>query len=252
MVSYRFIYSIWYCTNSYIIFYQFVFCIVPIPISYHTDSYCIVPICISYHTDMYHIVLICILPMVLLPWKWTSNWEIWGNWPMSLTFLVVQFNFNLLLGQDSVQSVQWSMTWAKPCHWEIWGNWPMSLTFFVEKFNSNLLLGQASVHSVQWSMTWVKRLPPLSCSSILVVATPSELFLRSLFIWRQLSFERCSNLWGSLWPTILQLNTIGFRLNWLILTMLCHAELLTILQWACSSLQCWLMHTVKFFWLLIN
>ena len=178
MVSYRFIYSIWYCTNSYIIFYQFVFCIVPIPISYHTDSYCIVPICISYHTDMYHIVLICILPMVLLPWKWTSNWESWGNWPMSLTFLVVQFNSNLLLGQDRLQSVQWSMTRAM-C------------------------------------------LSSLSCLSTLVVATPSELFLSSLFFWRQLSFEICSNLRGSLRPPILQLNTIGFKLDWLILTIFC-------------------------------
>ena len=142
--------------------------------------------------------------MVLLPWKWTSNWESWGNWPMSLTFLVVQFNSNLLLGQDRLQSVQWSMTRAM-C------------------------------------------LSSLSCLSTLVVATPSELFLSSLFFWRQLSTERCSNLWGSFWPPILQLSTISFRLDWLILTMLCHAELLTILQCACSSLQCWLMHTVKFF-----
>ena len=191
---------------------------------------------------MYHIVLICILPMVLLPWKWTSNWEIWGNWPMSLNFLVVQFNFNLLLGQDSVQSVQWSMTWAKPCHWEIWGNWPMLLTFFVVQFNSNLLPGQASVHSVQWSMTWAKCLPPLSCSSTLVVATSLALFLSSIFIWRQLSFERCSNLWGSLWPhnPSSSFNWSQLVSDWLILTMLCHAELHTILQCACSSLQCWL------------
>ena len=126
---------------------------------------------------MYHIVLISILPMVLLPWKWTSNWEIWGNWPMSLTFLPVQFNSNLLLGQDRLQSVQWSITRAI-C------------------------------------------LPSLSCLSTSVVATPSELFLSYLFFWRQLSIERCSNLWGSLWPPILQLNTIGFRLDWLILTML--------------------------------
>ena len=165
-------------------------------------SYCIVPIRISYRT------------------------KIWGSWqlrqPMSLNFLVVQFNFNLLLGQDSVQSVQWSMTWAKQCHWVIWGNWPMSLTFLVVQFNSNLLPGQASVHSVQWSTTWAKRLPPLSCSSTSVVATPLALFLSSIFIWRQLSFERCSNLWGSLWPhnPSSSFNWSQLVSDWLILTML--------------------------------
>ena len=51
--------------------------------------------------------------MVLLPWKWTSNWEIWGKWPVPFPFLFVQFNSNLLLGQASVHSVQWSMTRAK-------------------------------------------------------------------------------------------------------------------------------------------
>ena len=130
--------------------------------------------------------------------------------------------------------------------YRFWGNWPMSSTFFVVQFNSILLLGQDSVQNVQWSMTWAKSLPSLSCLSTLVVATPSELFLSSLFFWRQLSIERCSNLKGSLWPPILQLNTIGFRLDWLILTMLGHAELLTILQCTCSGLQCWLRHTVKF------
>ena len=87
-----------YRSNSYIVSYRFI--------------YRIIPICL-YHTDMFHIVLICILLMVLLLWKWTSNWEIWGNWPMLLTFLVVQINSNLLIGQASVHSVQLSMNWAK-------------------------------------------------------------------------------------------------------------------------------------------
>ena len=50
---------------------------------------------------------------VLPPRKWTSNWETVGNWPILLAFPVVQFNFNLFLGQTSVHSVQWLMTWAK-------------------------------------------------------------------------------------------------------------------------------------------
>ena len=118
------------------------------------------------------------------------------------------------------------------------GIWPISSNFRVVQFNSNLLPGQASVHSVQWSMTWVKRLPPLSCSSILVVATPSELFLRSLFIWRQLSFERCSNLWGSLWPhnPSSSFNWSQLVSDWLILTMLCHADLLTFIKSNCSCM----------------
>ena len=40
-----------------------------------------------------------VLMMVLPPQKWTRNREMVGNWPMSSTFPVVQFNPNLLLGQ---------------------------------------------------------------------------------------------------------------------------------------------------------